>query len=204
MAVRKPQSSAYVRDWIRNRRVQLVEALGGKCAVCGILASQTKLFLQNLDLQNPLDTTRLIHGSIEAWPALKSRIGLACYDHRRIARKRSGNIRHGAYWAAFKKKCPCADCLQFKKEWGQLMNEKRRAQRAAAGKISRRRSQEPRKPKQPQKPKIPPVAADVMGLIASTKVSDTTPLQTRAPHGSFHVAVNLGCKCEKCKDFLRS
>lgn len=184
--------NAYSREWCAKnyklRRAQMFEVFGGKCFECGIA--------EHLSLQQQIgdnfDLSSLWQWSQENWEKIKDQIWLACLKHRRNHRR--GHLKHGAYWSAYKKKCQCDACLQFKIDYAEKRREKRAANRPPRlSKPPKIRQPRPPKPKMPK----PQPSQEVSDLVSDRKQAPKTS-DTRAPHGSFHMAVNLGCRCGLC------
>ena len=136
-----------------------------------------------------------------------AKLHLLCQTHRPNANPAAGRLTHGTYWACFKKKCKCEACQAYRLEFYVEHNEARRLARRAAGVAERPIGEQAGT--RVRKSKRPPVLWKDLQVAAaqltkSVRPKPAEPAQvSRAPHGSWHQSVNLKCKCERCKRFLK-
>lgn len=196
-----------------KRRASLLTRLGSKCQFCD---QATGLTVFHRDTEEP-DPVPL--GSFWGWseefqaPHLE-KLMLLCGQHKRktgVGRK-AGQVTHGTYFSVQKKKCTCQECLIFLESYNAARKLKRQQASAAAGIGRVGRADKPNKTVKPRAARVraakspkqarQPVASAAK-LIADRADRFERIEATRAPHGSWHVAINLKCRCEACKAFLK-
>jgi len=125
----------YIREymWANGKKIyrrnceRLHQLLGNKCAVCG---ETEKLTVNNKDLavskDELVDLSHLWSLSIEKLAAYLPKIHLLCPQHRQDARRKIRPFTHGLWWAAYKKKCQCEECEEFRANYALERRENRR------------------------------------------------------------------------------
>ena len=121
---------SYMLRRYHERRTAAIERLGGQCAQCG---SKDDLQLDHIDWRDKsFGVSKLWSCSKERFDQEVEKCQVLC-EPCHIEKSRTdiseirGGITHGKYWAAYKKKCDCDACQQFKRDH----NAKRRAARKA-------------------------------------------------------------------------
>lgn len=59
-------------------------------------------------------------------------VRVVCDKHAMKLLWKKGRLTHGTYWAAYKKKCKCAECAEYRADSALRRREDRRARRASA------------------------------------------------------------------------
>lgn len=129
----KEKHNAYHRDYQKRRyhkrRSEALQRLGNKCAVCG---SQEEMEIDHIDFTNKSFSVSRLWGVTESkfWDEIKKCQILCKFHHQEktigeIAIRRP--LTHGKYWAAYKHRCKCDLCEQYKKD----ANLKRRQARVS-------------------------------------------------------------------------
>ncbi len=119
----------YQLERYHRRRQTAIVYLGGKCSICG---STDKL---EIDHKNPslktLDLGRLWSVSEKRYLEELPKCQLLCKDHHIQKSQIEDAVRrpvtHGKYWAAYKHKCKCDECLVFIVHYNKERQEKRKA-----------------------------------------------------------------------------
>ncbi len=152
------------------RRAEAIASMGGRCADCGSTenlhivkrpGTTEKFTVSNIWSREPVTRARLY-----------SLCHLLCGEHAKAKMWNKGSLKHGAYWAAYKKKCPCETCEVYRKE----NSAKRRADRAAARAAAGLPTRQPPKPKTPKPPKVKaPVAPRPRPTFRPTEVRTVRP-----------------------------
>lgn len=218
------QQSTYASEWRRKnyllRRAALCAFLGGKCKICG---TTENLLIRRLPGQPRVKIQNLWCSGRETWAAIAPFVELVCQTHR--AHAQSSRLKHGAPWAALRKQCQCRACSMYReqhprpgpvhgtrysayekkcrcavcRDFMQQYNEKRQQEREKCSPQPSAQSTKNQKPR----PKLqsPTIAPDLVSLADETMPAPVI-TNTRAPHGSFHSAVNLGCRCRQCAKFM--
>lgn len=67
----------------------------------------------------------------------KKCVRILCQHHARELLWKKGRLTHGTYWAAYKKKCQCEDCFEYRADSALRRREDRRARRESASSTKR-------------------------------------------------------------------
>jgi hypothetical protein len=110
-----------------RRRAALVAQLGGKCALC---AETTDLHLTRVAGAPMFRVSTLANMAEERRAPLLAHIELLCSEHTSERLNHKGQITHGTYYAAYKKKCRCEDCEEYMADYNLRRKEDRRAARS--------------------------------------------------------------------------
>lgn len=119
----------YQKERYHRLRQEAITKLGNKCVVCG---STELLEIDHIEYtQKELPISRLWSvSSVKFWAEIE-KCQLLCQNHHLEKTKQENKTRrpitHGKYWAAYKYKCTCQLCQQYKKD----VNLKRKKARAS-------------------------------------------------------------------------
>lgn len=99
-----------------DRRQQAIEHLGSKCSICD---STSDLEIDHIDYQNKsFSIGKLWSVSSDRFWLELNKCQLLCFQHHKKKTLDEDKIRrpitHGKYWAAYKCKCTCNLCLDYK------------------------------------------------------------------------------------------
>lgn len=119
---RRYSLAAYYR-----RRDALVEKLGGKCAVC--LSTEGLCFIRKKSAPE-FRVGQLVNMNAKRRDALLKHCTLMCSAHAAEKLHHKGRLTHGTYWAAYKKKCRCDECLEYMANLALQRREDRRYKKA--------------------------------------------------------------------------
>ena len=137
------------------RRKQFVADMGGACTVCGSTENVGFVWSPDVpdDVRGRVKKLGCIgNASEETRHVVMPFVVLLCKQHVKEAVYGTvEDMKHGAYHVAYRKKCPCSPCQDFKLQFSAARREKRSA--ASAGK--------PRKPRAARVQKINYVVSDV-------------------------------------------
>lgn len=102
-----------------RRRKLAIETLGGKCYVCG---DTERLELDHIDYRTKsFSISRLWSVSEVRFSEELAKCQILCHDHHvdktKVESKERRPITHGKMWAAYKHKCGCPLCCQFRAEY---------------------------------------------------------------------------------------
>ena len=106
------------------RRAYLVQALGGKCVTCGLTENLITRFKPALAV--PVKSTKkIVTCSPEQLQHWLPMLELVC------RRKHEGEheFTHGMWYAAYKHKCKCDDCAEYRANYALERREDRRAKK---------------------------------------------------------------------------
>lgn len=114
-----------------RRKAAIFEKLGGKCMKCG---ATTDLHLVRKPLKRGAPEFRVT--TLPTMAAAKQNeclkhVDLLCDAHSRKALRRKGVVTHGTYYAAYKTKCPCEECAEYKADYVLWRRNERRRKKAA-------------------------------------------------------------------------
>ena len=117
----------YLPKWRERRRQYALAKLGGKCVRCG---TRENLDFDHIDPDTKVsDIGRMWQKSKAAFEAELPKCQLLCKTCHREKTRENGDLlwaQHGGFTFAFRKKCKCATCLEFRAE----VNRKRKIYRA--------------------------------------------------------------------------
>lgn len=114
----------YSLEAYHRRRAELLTELGGRCSRC---ATTTDLVM----VRKP-KTPKFTPGALVTLSAAKRQkflghVILLCGEHASQRLYRKGQLTHGTYWAAYKKKCRCDECGEYMADYNLRRRENRRA-----------------------------------------------------------------------------
>lgn len=117
----------YQLERYHKRRAQVLDHLGGTCAICGVTS---ELDIDHKDYkEKTIPLNKLWGSSEEKFWAEVDKCQLLCRKHHiaktSLESKERRPITHGKDWAARKLKCRCELCIQFLT----VFNAKRRESR---------------------------------------------------------------------------
>ena len=110
-----------------RRRQALVAELGGQCSVCG--ARDCDLVMVRRPGSPRFHAGSLVTASKKRRDELIAHVTLMCEPH--ASEQGRGDIKHGAYWAAYRRKCQCDECGEYR---ANRALERREDRRRASGK----------------------------------------------------------------------
>ncbi len=134
------------------RRAEALASMGGRCARCG--STEDLHIVKRPDVTEKFTVSNVWSRTAEIRNHLYSLCEALCGEHAKAQMWNKGHLKHGAYWAAYKKKCSCEICEVYRKENSAKRREERKVKREAAGLPLR-----VRKPKPPKAPKTPKIRA---------------------------------------------
>lgn len=114
-----------------RRRAELVKQLGGKCSVCGSPDGVT--FVKRKDSKGAPDfkINQIVNMSGKNRDKLLKYCALMCNEHAQESAHHKGRLTHGTYWSAYKKKCLCDDCGEYRANLALQRREDRRLRKSA-------------------------------------------------------------------------
>lgn len=143
MGIKDPEARrVYMRDYFRRlyaERIKLIhEHLGGKCCRC---ERTDKLRIVD-SIKKPrdkrFDLKKHYGRKVDVVLKLIRQCKLYCPDHYKevrseIEKLRNRVWRHGTWYSAYKKKCDCEECANYRTEYALWRQEQRRERREQAG-----------------------------------------------------------------------
>lgn len=127
--IKKEYYRRYSLAAYHRRRAEIVTALGAVCATCGAGGPMT--FVRKPDAPEFRVADIVTMSAVRRDRRLRW-VQLLCETHASEVLYDKGQLTHGTYWAAFKKKCACGDCDQYKVAYNIRRRENRRAAKADA------------------------------------------------------------------------
>lgn len=113
----KEYHQSYMKTYYHKRRAVILNKLGNVCGICG---SVDRLQVCSKDLTATSNHFNLSNvwsiASNRLDDTLTTKCQLLCKTHRveaQNAARKKQPIKHGAYYAYFKKKCRCDDCIEY-------------------------------------------------------------------------------------------
>jgi hypothetical protein len=107
-----------------QHRAELVARLGNKCAQCD---SVEELTIVRREGAPEFDVRKLHNMSEEKRAGLLPLVELLCREHANQRLYGKGRVTHGTWYAAYKQKCDCDDCGEYKADYALRRKEDRRA-----------------------------------------------------------------------------
>ncbi len=150
----------------KARRADAIVALGGKC-YCG--STERLTLVRRPDATEDFTVSNIWSRTPEIRTRLYAQCAVYCYEHAKGVMWGKGAIKHGAWYAAYKRKCDCGECAEYRKVYAAQRRADRTSARVAAGLPAKRtpkpKAAKPPKPKAPPKPKRPTFAPTVIPAI---------------------------------------
>lgn len=106
-----------------KRRAVLVEKMGGVCSVCG---SAEGITLVKKKKAPAFKVSQVVNMNEKNRAPLLKHCVLMCSEHAKEKLHHKGRLTHGTYWAAYKKKCSCDDCAEYRANLSLQRREDRR------------------------------------------------------------------------------
>ncbi len=122
-----------------RRRETIIQELGGECVVCR--SKESLSFIKDKDSPVDFVVNKLATMAETKRTQVMPYVSLMCEAHASEALHNKGRLTHGTYWAAYKCKCKCADCDEY------------RANRS----LERREDRRSNKPEPPARGCVPPI-----------------------------------------------
>jgi hypothetical protein len=113
-----------------QKRAAFIESLGGACSRCGVGGGEMAL-VKTADAPRGFHPGQLVNMSEKRRKKYVRYVVLLCAEHKMVEIFRKGKLTHGTYWAAYKKKCQCDDCGEYRLNRALERREERRERRAA-------------------------------------------------------------------------
>lgn len=110
-----------------RRRAEIIDALGARCSVCG--ARDCDLVMVRKKGSPKFHVGSMITMSARRRAPLMRHVTLMCEEHASQALYRKDQLKHGAYWAAYRKKCQCEECGEYRANRALERREDRRRAR---------------------------------------------------------------------------
>lgn len=134
------QETEYRRKWAmvnyHNRRGKVLELLGGKCATCSTVEDLIVCRLKDEGI--PKFRSNNLHFMSEA--KLKTLLPfctLLCREHAHQFLFAKGRVTHGTHWAAYKHKCTCDECEEYRADFALRRREDRKAARGESAPVTK-------------------------------------------------------------------
>ena len=106
-----------------RKREAITQELGGACHVCGL--QENLHFVRQADgpvfKANQLSTMSVARRE-EVLPFVR----LLCEPHSNEVLYNAGKVTHGTWYAAYKKKCRCEECMEYMADYNLRRQEDRR------------------------------------------------------------------------------
>lgn len=129
-AVAREYRRRYSLSAYHQRRADLVRDLGGICYSCG--GTDGLFFIRLPDCPGGFDLNKLAFMGAKRLNQVLPSVGLLCREHKGEYLYNKGRLTHGTYWAAYKKKCSCDDCEEYRFNRALERREDRRAKKQAS------------------------------------------------------------------------
>jgi hypothetical protein len=108
-----------------RRRETIIQELGGECAACG--SKEGLSFIKDKDSPVDFVVNKLATMAETKRTQVMPYVSLLCESHASEALHNKGRLTHGTYWAAYKCKCKCEDCDEYRANRSLERREDRRS-----------------------------------------------------------------------------
>lgn len=111
-----------------RRRAEVVTELGGKCAECSSKIGLTFVKKKGKNAP-PFRVGQLGNMNEKRRKKLLKYVEVLCSEHAKARLYSKGQITHGTWYSAYKKKCRCDECGEYMADYNLRRREDRRRKR---------------------------------------------------------------------------